>query len=83
MICRKRFLNPFESLRDSLKFGPKIEARYSYLKKRVYVIFEHNVIIFSRFVLNLLVVAEALIVLICSYFGPKVEADCSYTIVLI
>ena len=49
----------------------------------VYVIFEHNFVIFSRFVLYLLVVAEALIVLICSYFGPKVEAHCSYKIVLI
>ena len=38
---------------------------------------------FCRFVLNLIVLAEAELFLTFSYFGPKIGARCSYKIVLI
>ena len=50
---------------------------------QLYVIFKHNFVVFSRFVLNLCVVPRLELFLKCSYFGPKIEARCSYKIVLI
>ena len=50
---------------------------------RLFVIIEHNLGVLSTIVLNLFVVAKARVVLKCSFFGPNIEARCSYKIVLI
>ena len=48
------------------------------------VIIEHNMRVFSRFVINVFDVVEARIALkMFFFFGPKIEARCSYRIVLI
>ena len=48
-----------------------------------YLGFEHNLGGLSRFVLSLSVMVEARIVLKMFLFGPKIEARCSYKIVII
>ena len=50
---------------------------------RLFVIIEQNLVLFSRFVVKLFVIAAARTILKMSYFGPKIEARCSYKIVLL
>ena len=47
----------------------------------LFVIIEHNLVLFSIFVLSVFVIAEARVVLKMFLFGPKIEARCSYKIV--
>ena len=50
----------------------------------LFVIIEHNLVVFSRFVLNVFEVVEARTVLkMFFFFGPIIEARCSYKINLI
>ena len=58
---------------------------YVYFKYcfRLFVIIEHNRVVFSRFFLICLRRPMLELFLTCSYFGPNIEARCSYKIVLI
>ena len=64
----------------------KIHFEFMNIFIQLYVRIEHNLVVFSRFVhvfLVFLLLLRLELFLKCSYFGPNIEARCSYKIVLI